>query len=185
MPPLRVSSMYYVWVSLLLLLLAAAWLVTLFAFPGNWVMVALAALFAWLLPAEDGRGFSWITVGVALGLAVVGEILELFAGAAGAKKEGASRRAMLLALGGTMVGSIAGAFVSIPIPVVGPIIGALGGGAAGAFAGAYLGESWKGSDTARSMAVGRGAVIGRLLGTVGKLLAGALILVLVAIDAFL
>lgn len=176
--------MYYVWVVLLILLLGTAWLTTLFTFPGNWVMVALAALFAWLLPDAEGRGLSWTTVAVVCGLAVLGEVIELLAGAAGAKREGASRRAIVLALVGTVVGSVAGAIVSLPIPVVGPIIGALGGGAAGAFAGAYLGESWKGRDTSQSLAVGRGALIGRLLGTVGKLLVGAVMIVVIVLDAF-
>ena len=176
--------MYYVWAVMLVVLLGAAWLTTLFVLPGNWMMVGLAALFAWLLPAADGRGISWTTVAVACGLAALGEVLELAAGAAGAKREGASRRAVVLALAGTVAGSMIGAFVSLPVPVVGPILGAVGGGAAGAFAGAYVGESWKGRDTAQSLAAGRGALIGRLLGTAGKLLAGAVMFVVIAADAF-
>ena len=57
----------------LLLVLAcacAAWLTTLVTLPGNWIIVGFAALFAWLLPADDGRGVTWTTVAVLLGLAV-------------------------------------------------------------------------------------------------------------------
>jgi len=177
--------MYFVWVTLLILALGAAWLTTLFTLPGNWGMVGLAALFAWLIPPEDGGRLGWTTVGVAVLLAAAGEVIELLAGAAGAKREGASRRAMLLALAGTIVGSVAGAFVSLPVPVIGPILGAIGGGAGGAFAGAYLGESWKGRDAKQSLAVGQGALVGRLLGTAGKLLVGAIIAVMIAVDALI
>jgi len=176
--------LYYVWALLLVVACAGAWLTTFFTLPGNWLMAGLAALFAFFLGVEDGRGIGWTTVGILLGLAAVAELIEFAAGAAGAAKEGASRRAMLLALVGTFAGSIAGAVVGVPIPVVGPILGALGGGAFGAFAGAYFGETWKGKSTPESIAVGKGALIGRLLGTLGKLLLGGIMLVVVVIDAF-
>jgi uncharacterized protein YqgC (DUF456 family) len=110
-------------------------------------------------------------------------LVELAAGAAGVAKEGGSRRGMILSVLGAALGSIAGAVVGIPIPVVGPIIAALGGAAAGAFCGAYVGESWKGKLHAETMTVSKAALIGRLLGTVGKLVVGAVMVVLVAIDA--
>lgn len=175
--------MYYVWVSLLILGMGTAWLSTIFTVPGNWIIVGLAALFAWLLPPESGGELTWFYVGVAAVLALLGEIVEFSAGAAGAKKRGASRRSMVLAIVGTIFGSIAGAVISLPIPIVGPIIGAVGGGALGAFGGAYAGETWKGSDSAQRIAAGQGALVGRLLGTVGKLLIGAVMIVVIAVDA--
>jgi uncharacterized protein YqgC (DUF456 family) len=175
--------LYYLWVAMLLLASGAAWTLSLFALPGNWLVVGFAALFAWLVPADVGRGVGWITVAVIAGLAVLGEVLELAAGAAGAAKQGASRRSMVLALIGTVIGSICGATVTLPIPLVGPILGALGGGALGAFAGAYLGESWKGRSSQESLAVGKGALLGRLLGTVGKMGVGAVMIVIVTVDA--
>jgi uncharacterized protein YqgC (DUF456 family) len=177
------NSMYYVWVSLLILGMGLGWLTTLFTLPGNWIVVGLAALFAWLLPPESGGQLSWFYVGVAAVLALLGEGVELAAGAAGAKKQGASRRSMVLALVGTVLGSLLGAVVSLPIPIVGPIIGALGGGALGAFGGAYLGETWKGRDPNQRMAAGQGALVGRLFGTVGKLMIGAVMVVVIAVDA--
>ena len=71
------------------------------------------------------------------------------------------------------MGSVLGAGAGIPVPVIGPLIGALGGGAAGAFAGAYLGETWKGRTGGEALRIGKGALFGRLLGTVGKLACGA------------
>lgn len=175
--------MYYFWVSLLILGMSIGWLSTLFTIPGNWIIVGLAALFVWLIPPENGGGLTWFYVGVAAVLALIGEIVEFSAGAAGAKKQGASRRSMLLAIVGTVFGSIIGAVISLPIPIVGPIIGAVGGGALGAFGGAYAGETWAGRDPAQRVAAGQGALVGRLLGTVGKLWIGAVMIVVIAIDA--
>jgi uncharacterized protein YqgC (DUF456 family) len=90
---------------------------------------------------------------------------------------------MAMAVAGTMVGSILGAIFTIPIPIIGPIVGALAGGAGGAFCGAWLGEVWKGKTVEEGMHVGTGALLGRLLGTSGKLIVGAIMVVVAAIDA--
>ena len=59
-----------------------------------------------------------------------------------------------------------------------------GGGAAGAFAGAYFGEEGMGRTQAERIAIGQGAMIGRLLGTAGKLLMGIVMLVIITLDSF-
>jgi len=176
--------LYYVWATLLVVLCAAAWVSTLFTLPGNWAMVLMAAAFAWFTEDTGAHGIGWLTVSLVAILAALGELIEFAASAAGAAKEGASRRAMLLAIVGTVVGSITGAIVGIPIPLVGSIVAALGGGAAGAFAGAYLGETWKGESTEKSYAVSKAALVGRLLGTMGKLVTGIVIVTIISIDAF-
>lgn len=178
------ETTYYAWAMLLLLGSIVAWATTFVMLPGNWIIIGLAALFVWLVPAGAGQGLTWQTVGVLAAIAVVGELVEMAAGAAGAAKQGASRRALVLAIVGTVIGSIFGAVVGVPVPVVGPILGALFGGALGAFAGAYLGETWKGRNAGESLAVGKGAMIGRLLGTLGKLAAGIVMLVVIGLEAF-
>jgi uncharacterized protein YqgC (DUF456 family) len=155
------------------------------ALPGNWLIVAFSALYAWLLPAESGHGIGWVGISVLVVLAVVGEVLEFAAGVAAAGQRGASRRGMAMAVVGTMVGSLAGAFVSLPVPVVGPLLGALAGGALGAFGGTWLGELWKGRTAAEGVHIGTGAMIGRLLGTTGKLAIGALMVMVAFLDAIL
>ena len=179
--PLVVFSVvdaYPIWVYWLggvvfLLANVACWGATFFTLPGNWGIVLLAGLCAFLLPEqENGLGMNWWAVGVLVALAGVGELLELIAGAAGAAKHGASRRALLLSMFGAMMGSMGGAFVGVPVPFVGPIIAALAGGAIGAFAGAYLGETWKGRENHERLSIGQAALVGRLLGTFGKLVAG-------------
>ncbi len=119
-------------------------------------------------------------------MAVLGEVIEFAAGAAGAAKQGASRRAVLLALVGTVFGSLLGAVFGslIPIPLIGTMIGAIGGGAGGAFVGAYLGEWWIGKTSKERLTVSTAAMVGRLLGTFGKLAIGAVMLVIVTVDSF-
>jgi uncharacterized protein YqgC (DUF456 family) len=137
---------YYLWALVLVAGSAIGWLLNLVALPGNWVVLGGAALFAWLLPATPEHGVGWKTVVVLLGLAIVGEVVEFLASAAGAARQGASRRAIALSMLGAIVGSILGLGIGAPIPIVGPLIMAVLGGAAGAFAGAYVGEVWKGRD---------------------------------------
>lgn len=176
--------MYYIWGLLLVLANLSAWLSNALSLPGNWLILACTALFAWIFPKVPGPGIGWTTVGILAGLAVLGELLEFLAGAAVAGQRGGSRRGMVLAIVGTIVGSFSGALVSLPIPLLGPVIGALAGGALGAFIGAWIGEIWKGRSWQEGLDIGKGAVIGRLLGTAGKLILGALMVAIAAVDAF-
>jgi uncharacterized protein YqgC (DUF456 family) len=182
---MRMTSawVYYPAAVLLILACGAGWLATLLTLPGNWVVVLFAALFAWLYPEEAGRGISWHTVGWLVALAAVGEVIEFVSGAAGAAKQGASRRAVVLSVVGAIVGTVVGLGIGMPIPIVGPIVVAVLGGALGAFAGAYLGEWHAGRAEADRFAAGQGAFIGKLWGTLGKLATGAVMLVIVAVDA--
>jgi uncharacterized protein YqgC (DUF456 family) len=175
--------LYYALAALLVAGGLLCWLANLFSLPGNWILLGLAALFAWLVPQTGGRGVSWTTVTVLAALAVLGEVLEFVAGAAGAAKRGASRRAMLLSLVGAIAGSLLGATAGIPVPVVGSMVGALIGGSVGAFAGAYIGETWKERGHAASVAVGKAAFKGRIWGTIGKFAVGAVMLGVMAVDA--
>jgi uncharacterized protein len=175
---------YYFWAALLVVGSFVAWLLNLVMLPGNWIIVGGAALFAWLLPLTDDRGITWVVVAALALLAVAGEVIEFAAGAAGAAKQGASRRAIVLAMVGAIVGSITGLSIGLPVPILGSLVMAIFGGAAGAFAGAYLGEAWKGRDEPARTAAGRGAFFGRIWGTVGKFAVGAIMLAVVAWDAF-
>jgi uncharacterized protein YqgC (DUF456 family) len=180
-------ALWVYWLGGILLLLAniACWIATVFTLPGNWGIVALAALCAVLLPEqESGVGMSWWAVGGLAALAGLGELLELVAGAAGAAKLGASRRSIALSMLGAMIGSIVGAFVGVPVPFVGSVIAAVGGGALGAFAGAYLGETWKGRADLEKFSISKAALVGRLLGTVGKLAAGMAMVAYATVEFF-
>jgi uncharacterized protein YqgC (DUF456 family) len=177
--------LYYFCALLMICGCCAAWLTTLITLPGNWFIAGFAALFAWLIPVDAGRGITWTVVAVLVGLAVLGEIVEFGAGAAGAAKQGASKRGVALSMVGAIVGSVMGLAIGLPIPIIGSFVMALLGGAAGAFVGAYVGESWKGRPSEERVAIGRGAFAGRIWGTVGKLAVGAIMVAIVAWEALI
>lgn len=174
--------MIYLWATLLLLLNLLAWGSTLFTAPGNWLILVFSFVYALVLPDEAHPNLTWWVLGIALGLAVLGELWEFLAGAAGAAKRGGSRRGAVLAIVGSMVGSILGAMLGAPLPVAGPMLGALFGGAAGAFVGAYFGERSRTHED--RVHIGKGALWGRLFGTAGKLVCGLIMVVLITIDSF-
>jgi len=181
----EIGFSYYAWALLLVLSSGVVWTANFFALPGNWFILGLAALFvSGMGSGEAAQGLNWSAVALLTLIAAGGEALEFFAGAAGAAKKGGSRRAVVLAIIGTIGGSITGAVMGLPIPLVGPLAGALLGGAGGAFAGAYLGEMWKHGGADKSISVGMGAAVGRLLGTLGKLLVGVVMIVILAARVF-
>ncbi len=176
--------LYYVWALLFVILLIVLWALNFISLPGNWLIVAAATLFALFVHGPDRQGITWTTVGVLCVLGTVGEIIEFVAGAAGAAKQGASRRAIGLSILGAIVGSAMGIGAGLPVPVIGSAVGAIFGGAIGAFVGALLGERWSGKSLPEGIAVGQAAFLGRLLGTVGKLAVGAIMVVIASVDAF-
>jgi uncharacterized protein len=175
----------YLWAALFILTLAAGWLLTLFALPGNWLMVAAAAVYAFFVPGEGRLAVSWGLVIALVVLAVLGELLELLAGALGAKKGGGSKRAAVLAVLFSVPGAMIGAMVGMPIPVVGPLIGVILFAGLGAFAGAMLGESWKGRKLEESWQVGHGAFWGRVLGSLAKVMIASIMLAVGTMAVFL
>jgi uncharacterized protein YqgC (DUF456 family) len=138
-----------------------------------------AGLIAALVPALPGIplifGGIWLIAGVdryrhlgvwwLLGIALVGLIgvtLDLLAGALGAKRVGASKQAVAGALAGTVIG----VFFGLPGLLIGPFVGAV------------LGELAAGNGVQRSTAVGVNAWIGLLFGTLIKLVASIIMVVL-------
>lgn len=176
--------LYYFSASLLVLLGLICWVGTLLGLPGNWIIACFAVLFGILYPSEEGSGISITTVVALIVLAALGELVEFMASAAGAAKGGASKRSIVLAVVGTTIGSVVGAIVGVPVPVVGSIIAAVLGGGIGAFAGAFAGEIWKGRTADDGIRVGQAAMVGRILGTGGKLVLGVIMVIVLAVDAF-
>jgi hypothetical protein len=153
------------------------WLLQLVGLPGNWLIVAAAALYAWLVGPDASTALGWPTVMAILVLAVLGEVLEFVAGALGVTTVGGSRRGALLAIVGSVAGGILGLFVGLPIPLVGQLVAAIVFGGVGALVGAVAGETWKGRDLDASLEVGKAAFIGRLLGTAAKVIVCSLMVV--------
>jgi len=107
----------------------------------------------WLAAAVDEYrhlGWGWL---IAIGIvAAVGIALDFVSASFGAKKIGASPRAMW----GAGVGTVVGMFFGIPGLIVGP------------FAGAVVGELWSGESVLRSAHVGVSTWVGMLVGIVAK-----------------
>src|SRR5947207_5386405 len=95
--------------------------------PGLWIMVAGIVGYGWL---TDFRSVGVATIGAALGLAFLGEIVEAWLGFRLARAYGGSRRAAWGALAGGLVGAATG----VPRPVGGSVVG----GGVGAFVGGGL-----------------------------------------------
>lgn len=108
----------------------------------------------WLAAAVDGYrhlGLWWLLIIGAIG--VLGIIVDFVASTLGAKRVGASSRA----LWGAAIGTIVGMFLGIPGLLLGPFVGAL------------LGELASGTSVLRSAHVGVGTWLGLLFGTLLKL----------------
>jgi uncharacterized protein YqgC (DUF456 family) len=168
--------MMYVVASLVSILALGFLLLTLVGLPGTWGMVVMAVLLAWLVPQEVFTSIPWIYVAVLVGLALLGELVEFVASAAGVGKLGGSRRAATLAIVGSLVGAIVGMVVGlpIPIPVVGSLIGSIILGGVGAAVGALIGERMTGKAWDGSVKIGMAAFVGRIFGTVGKTFCAAI-----------
>jgi uncharacterized protein YqgC (DUF456 family) len=164
---------------LLILVLLACWPLTLLGLPGNWLMAASTAVYAWLVPVQTKAALGWRTVVALLVLAALGEAVELLAGALGVAKAGGSRRGALLALAGSLLGGIVGIFVGVPIPLIGSLVAAVLFAGLGAAAGAVLGETWAGRDADASWRIAKLAFWGRLAGTLGKITFGAAMIAVV------
>lgn len=108
----------------------------------------------WLVAAVDNYrhlGPWWLLLIGALG--ALGVIVDFIAGTLGAKRVGASKRA----LWGASLGTFVGMFFGIPGILLGP------------FAGALLGELASGTSVLRSAHVGIGTWLGLLFGALVKL----------------
>ena len=164
---------------LLILVLLACWLLTLLGMPGNWLMAAATAVYAWLVPAQSTAALGWKTVVALLVLAALGEIVELLAGAVGVAKAGGSRRGALWRWWARSSAAWSGIFVGVPIPLIGSVVAAVLFAGLGAMAGAALGETWAGHDAGTSWRIAKLAFWGRLAGTLGKVILGAVMIAVV------
>ena len=140
--------------------------------PGLWLMVVAVVAYAWL------TGFHAVgiaTIAVVLGLALLGELFEVWFGYGLARRYGGSRRAGW----GALLGGLIGAGVGVPVPVVGSVIGAL----VGSFIGAVVFEypsSWAAGTAVRA---GWGALLGRVAATAAKMAVGFAISIIALVAA--
>ena len=149
----------WLYFGLLALLALAGVLVTALQFPGTWLIVVAAVVYDWI---NGWSKIGWEILAILVGLAVVGELLELATSAWAARRAGASPRAAW----GAVIGGFVGMFVlTLPLPVIGTIAGAV----LGCFVGAVVAELTVRPDIAHTTRVGVFSAAGRVLGLVGKL----------------
>jgi uncharacterized protein YqgC (DUF456 family) len=113
-------------------------------------------LFAGLVLAAWAEGFAYVGVGTLaiLGaLAVLTYAVDFLAGAFGAKRFGASKRGML----GALLGAVVGIFFGLPGVLLGPFVGAV------------LGELSTRRSLGEAGRAGFGATLGLVLGAAAKL----------------
>jgi len=149
-------------------------MLTIITLPGIWVMIGVATACAIWRPEM----FSLWTLGAAVVLGLLGELIEFLASAAGARKAGGTRAGALLSI----VGGLVGAIVGTPImPILGTIVGAVIGAGVGAFVGerGVSARGWRDSATAA-----RGAATGRAIALVAGSAIAVVIGVLLSVAAF-
>ncbi len=136
-------------------------LLAVFQLPGTWFILLTTVVYDW---HYDWQRIPWVAL-LAMGvLAVAAEVVDIFAGMKGAQRAGASRAASWGALIGGFCGMIL--FIPVPIPVFAPIVGGL----LGCFVGAFIAERNVHGDPGKSVRVGFGAAVGRLVGLLIKLM---------------
>ena len=145
---------------------------SLLTLPGIWLPVVVALGFQWFVPGM----FPWRVIGLAAGLGVLADLLELVASVAGSTKAGGTKRAAAGAILGTVAGAIVGSMILF-FPI-GTIVGAVAGAGVGA---SLLDRSRENRSWMESANVGAGAAAARGVAIVLKGVFGALIaLVLIA-----
>lgn len=132
--------------------------------PGLPLMALGATLFKVLQPDR----LSWITVGLFVLGAILGQIMELMASGWAAKKAGAGKAGAR----GALIGALVGLFFGLPGVLLGPPLGAL------------LGE-WiiRKQPFKRALKAAAGAVIGLFAGALGKFLMGWGLVLIFLVDA--
>jgi len=151
--------------------IAAGLLLDIVGLFGNWVILAAIAV-VWVVTGFVHFGGWGMTA--MLGLAVLGEAIEMIAASLGATKFGGSRGAAVAA----MLGCIAGAIIGTPML---PVLGTIAGACAGAFIAVASFETvLMRRDLQGAVRTGFGAAVGKIAGLLAKMFIGFLILFVAA-----
>ncbi len=140
--------------------------------PGLWLMLAAVVGYGWL---TGFHAIGLVTIAVVLGLALLGELFELWLGYGLARRYGGSPRAGW----GALLGGLAGAVIGVPVPLVGSVIGAI----LGSFAGAMLFEYSSSRTAQTAVRAGWGALVGRLAAGTAKVTVGIVMAVVALVAA--
>lgn len=137
------------WIAALVTVLAGLAGLVIPALPGVPLLLGGILLAGW---AENFQYLGTGTIIILVILAVLAYLADFMAGALGAKKYGAGKRAAI----GAAIGALAGMFLGLPGIILGP------------FVGAFLGELSSGRKIKEAAGAGYGAWLGMLAGTAAK-----------------
>lgn len=140
----------WMWLLAALLIVAGLAGTVLPALPGVPLVFAGLLVGAW---ADDFQRVGWVTLSVLGFLALASLAIDFAATAMGAKRVGASRKAIF----GAAIGTLLGVFLGIPGLILGPFIGAVAG------------EMLSHGEWRRATSAGAGTWVGLLFGTLAKI----------------
>ncbi len=140
----------------------AAVMMVIMQLPGTWVILIATAGYALWRGGDASPGIGLGVIITLLLLAVLGEVFETLAGAAGSRKAGGTRTGAILAIVGGIVGAIIGTTILV---IVGTILGAC----IGAGVGSITGDILRGRELRQAGLAARGAAVGKLWGTLAKI----------------
>lgn len=144
-----------------ILILIGEVVMTIMGLPGNVLIVLTGLAYGYYNHFEE---MDFAILVIVCSIFILGEIIEFMAGLLGAKKEKASKRAMLAPFIGTIIGGIWGTAI---LPIIGSLIGAL----LGAFISTALAEYSKTKDITQAKRVAKSVVKGQILGILFKVIA--------------
>jgi len=131
---------------------------TMVGLPGNILIVLLGLAYGYY----DGfEHVDYAVLVITVGVFALGELIEFWAGLIGAKKEKASKRAVVAAFVGTVLGGIWGTVI---LPLIGSILGAL----LGAFVITAVAEYTKTKNKEQAKRVAIGVLKGQIVGMIFK-----------------
>lgn len=136
-------------------------IMTMVGLPGNIIIVMIGLAYGYYDSFEHVNYNLLVTI---VGVFVLSELIEFWAGLIGAKKEKASKRAVVAAFVGTVLGGIWGTAI---LPLIGSILGAL----LGAFVITAMAEYTKTKNKEQAKRVAIGVLKGQIVGMIFKVAA--------------
>jgi uncharacterized protein YqgC (DUF456 family) len=141
-----------------ILILIGGVIMTIMGLPGNVIIMLTGLAYGYY---DHFVTMDYAILVIVFGIFIVGEMIEFVTGVIGAKKEKASKRAMIAPFIGTVIGAIWGTAIV-------PIIGSLLGGLLGVFITTALAEYSKTKDITRAKQVAKSVVKGQIFGMLIK-----------------
>ena len=133
-------------------------IMTMIGLPGNIIIVLTGIAYGYY----DGfEHVDYAVLVIIVGVFILSELIEFGAGLIGAKKEKASKRAVVAAFAGTVLGGVWGTAL---FPIIGSILGAL----LGAFVTTAFAEYTKTKNKEQAKRVAMGVIKGQIFGIIVK-----------------